>query len=55
MFVLLALLIGTVLFSVNCGSNSTNGGGLAPGTYQVTVTGAASGVSHSTIINLTVN
>src|SRR5215813_4599453 len=50
MFVLLTVLIATVLFSVNCGTNSS---GMAPGTYQVTVTGAASGssaVSHSTTV-----
>ena len=57
MFVLLLVLCGTVLFSVNCGSN-TSTGGMAPGTYQVTVTGAASGanaMSHSTTITLTVS
>ena len=58
MFVLLLVLLGTVLFSVNCGGANTSGGGMAPGTYQVTVTGAASGtnaISHSATITLTVN
>ncbi|HWC16026.1 MAG TPA: hypothetical protein VG498_03400, partial [Terriglobales bacterium] len=58
MFVLLLVLLGTVLFSVNCGGNGANGAGLAPGTYQVTVTGASSGTgatSHSTTLTLTVN
>jgi hypothetical protein len=56
MLVLLLVLFGTVLFSVNCGGAGSNG--MAPGTYQVTVTGAATGanaVSHSTTITLTVN
>ena len=57
MLVLLLVLFGTVLFSVNCGGGSTSGG-IQPGTYQVTVTGAATGanaVSHSTTVSLTVN
>lgn len=53
---LLLVLCGTVLFSVNCGGAGSNG--MPPGTYQVTVTGAASGasaVSHSTTITLNVS
>ena len=56
MFVLLLVLFATVLFSVNCGGASS--GGMPPGTYQVMVTGAATGAnaaSHSTTITLTVN
>lgn len=52
-FVLLLILCGTVLFSVNCGS--AGNGGMKPGTYQVTVTATASAVSHSTTVSLTVN
>ena len=55
--VLLLILIGTVLFSVNCGSGGSTTS-MAPGTYQVTITGAATGtsaVSHSTTVTLTVN
>ena len=55
MFVLLLVLLGTVLFSVNCGGSGATGVKLAPGTYPVTVTGAAAGVSHSTTVNLTVS
>ena len=56
MLVLMLVLFGTVLFSVNCGGASNSG--LPPGTYQVTVTGASSGasaMSHSTTVSLTVN
>jgi len=52
-FVLLLVLCGTVLLSVNCGAASN--GGMKPGSYQVTVTATASAVSHSTTVNLTVN
>jgi hypothetical protein len=60
--VLLLVLLGTVLFSVNCGSGSGSGStshtNLAPGTYQVTVTGASTGanaLSHSSTVTLTVS
>ena len=57
MFLLMLVLLGIVLFSVNCGTNGSNGG-ITPGTYQVTVTGASTGsnaVSHSTTVTLTAN
>ena len=57
MFVLLLVLLGTVLFSVNCGGFGSHSS-FPPGTYQVTVTGASAGanaVSHSTNITMTVN
>jgi hypothetical protein len=53
--VLLLVVFGAALFSVNCGANTN--GSVAPGTYQVTVTGASTGanaVSHSTAVTLTV-
>jgi hypothetical protein len=58
------VLCGTILVSVvGCGTTSGNGANgssttIAPGTYQVTVTAAASGanaVSHSTVISLTIS
>ena len=58
MFVLLLVLLGTVLFSVNCGSQGSSAPAIAPGSYQVTVTAASSGsnaVSHSATVTLTVN
>jgi hypothetical protein len=54
---LLVVLLGTVLITVNCGAGASHGT-MAPGTYQVTVTAASSGsssVSHSTTVSLTVN
>jgi hypothetical protein len=54
----LLVLLGTVLFSVNCGGSGGSTQGMAPGNYQVTVTAASSGssaISHSTVITLTVN
>jgi len=55
--VLLLILIGTVVFSVNCGSGGSTAT-MPPGTYQVTITGASTGtsaVSHSTTVTLTVS
>ncbi|HEX7958504.1 MAG TPA: SBBP repeat-containing protein [Terriglobales bacterium] len=54
----LLVLLGTVLFSVNCGGSGGSTQGMAPGNYQVTVTAATSGssaITHSTVITLTVN
>ena len=53
--VLLLVVFGAAMFSVNCGAKTN--GSVAPGTYQVTVTGASTGanaVSHSTAVTLTV-
>lgn len=53
---MLLVVLAAVLFSVNCGTNGAKTT-VAPGTYQVTVTGASSGasaLSHSTTITLTV-
>lgn len=59
MFALLLVLFGAVLLSVNCGGGSSSSSAkMTPGTYQVTVTGAATGtnaISHSTTITLTVS
>jgi hypothetical protein len=54
---LLLVLCGTVLFSVNCGTNGAKAPAIAPGAYQVTVTGASTGanaVSHTATVTLTV-
>jgi hypothetical protein len=53
--VLLLVLFGTFLFSVNCGGGSTSANALAAGTYQVTVTGSGAAVSHATTVTLTVS
>ncbi|MGA2004482.1 MAG: FG-GAP repeat protein [Terriglobales bacterium] len=59
--VLLALLVGFSLVSFNgCGSSSGGGGGgggsggTPAGTYPITVTATAAGLSHSTTVTLTV-
>jgi len=45
MLVLLLMLIGTVLFSVNRGTGGAKTSGMSPGTYQVVVTGATRGTT----------
>jgi hypothetical protein len=55
MLVLMLVLLGTVLFSVNCGGSGASTVKLAPGSYPVTVTGAAGSITHSTTVTLTVS
>jgi len=53
---LLLVLLGIVLFSVNCGSGGSSKTAIAPGTYQITVTGTGgNAVSHSATITLNVS
>jgi Abnormal spindle-like microcephaly-assoc'd, ASPM-SPD-2-Hydin/Beta-propeller repeat len=57
MRMLLLVLFGALLLSVGCNTGGSKSG-MAPGTYQVTVTGASSGttaITHSTTVTLTVN
>jgi len=52
------VLVGGCLLQVACGGGSNGGGsgrgGTPPGTYTVTVTGAAGSTQHTTAVTLTV-